>query len=305
MKESDRVVIPLKKGTQVSSLCWHGDELVDWVGGVARYRLDGTVVERHINWAYRFDRAGAATDGQYVVISEALGTKGLLLKGDRLLREINRSYYCANAYEYPVALSTLADGRAVIAHCPEEYCKIELEEVERAREALRPLLFRRVQRRLGARAGVYANLTETVEVSAQRLERVLLAVDLLARPHPEPAEHRHRRAPALHGVLEEEGGHYARQYEPASPARRAQRDAEEGERRRVRLKHTLHVPLALQLPDAAVDLLPPGGRIPGDPLFGLTVDAGVDLVRRVSSYAVGLLDAPGITSLKVLHPNTS
>lgn len=133
MKEIDRIVIPLKKGTQVSSLCWQGDELVDWVGGVARYRLDGTIAEPRINWAYRFDRAVASPDGQYVVIYEALGTKGLLLKGDRFLRELNRSYYCANAYEYPVALSTLADGRAVIAHCPDEYCKIELEEVETGR----------------------------------------------------------------------------------------------------------------------------------------------------------------------------
>ena len=133
MKEINRIVLPIKKGTQVSSLCWHGDELVDWVDGVSRYRLDGTFVERHINWAYKFDRAVASPDGLYVVIYEALGTKGLILKGDRLLREINRSYYCANAYEYPVALSTLADGRAVIAHCPDEYCKIELEEVETGR----------------------------------------------------------------------------------------------------------------------------------------------------------------------------
>jgi len=133
MEEIDRIVLPLKKGARVSSLCWHGDELVDWVGGVARYRLDGTVVERHINWAYKFDRTVASPDGRYVVIYEALGTKGLLLKSDRLLRELNRSYYCANAYEYPVALSTLSDGSAVIAHCPEEYCKIELEEVETGR----------------------------------------------------------------------------------------------------------------------------------------------------------------------------
>ena len=45
MKEIDRIVLPPKKGTQVSSLCRQGDELVDWVGGVARYRLDGTLVE--------------------------------------------------------------------------------------------------------------------------------------------------------------------------------------------------------------------------------------------------------------------
>src|ERR1051325_2516048 len=133
MKEIDRIVIPLKNGTQVRSLCWQDDELVDWVAGVVRYRLDGTIDEARINWAYKFDRAIASPDGQYVVIYENLGTTGLLLKDGRLLREINRSYYCANAYEYPVALSRLSDGRAIIAHCPEEYCKIELEEVETGR----------------------------------------------------------------------------------------------------------------------------------------------------------------------------
>lgn len=130
MNEIDRIVIPLKKGAQVRSLCWQGDDLVDWVAGIVRYRLDGTIDEAHINWAYKFDRAIVSPDGQYVVIYENLGTKGLLLKDGRLLREINRSYYCANAYEYPVALAKLPDGRAIIAHCPEEYCKIELEEVE-------------------------------------------------------------------------------------------------------------------------------------------------------------------------------
>lgn len=32
-----------------------------------------------------------------------------------------------------MAVSRLADGRAVIAHCPDEYCKIEPEEVETGR----------------------------------------------------------------------------------------------------------------------------------------------------------------------------
>ncbi|MBV9927311.1 MAG: hypothetical protein JOZ96_20000 [Acidobacteria bacterium] len=133
MREVERIVIPLSKGTRVKSLCWHGDELVDWVGGAKRYRLDGTFVEPRISWGYRFDRAVALPDCEYVVIYESLGTKGLLIRNGRLLRELNRSFYHAEAYEYPVALSRLADGRAVIAHCPEEYCKIEIEEVETGR----------------------------------------------------------------------------------------------------------------------------------------------------------------------------
>lgn len=114
------------KGTR--SLCWRGDELVDWVRGGMSFSLDGTAHPASVSYAYRFDAATASPDGRFEVIYERLGTKGLLLDNGTVVRELNRSHYCANAYEYPVALFNDPDGRLMLAHCPEEYCRIELEE---------------------------------------------------------------------------------------------------------------------------------------------------------------------------------
>ena len=45
------------------------------------------------------------------------------------IRELDRSFYYANAYEYPIALLRLPDGREVIAHCPESYCRLEIDDL--------------------------------------------------------------------------------------------------------------------------------------------------------------------------------
>lgn len=127
MKEMQRIVIPAKN---VRSLCWHGEELVDWVGGGNRYCLNGSTIRRYVNYPYRFNRSVVSPDGQYAVIYEVLGTKGLVLKEGKIIREINRSYYLAHVYEYPIVLFRLANGRTVLAHCPEEYNKLEIEDVE-------------------------------------------------------------------------------------------------------------------------------------------------------------------------------
>src|SRR5262249_11119680 len=44
-----------------------------------------------------------------------------------------RSYYFANAYEYPVAVFTLPDGSQALVHCPDSYNKLEIEELESGR----------------------------------------------------------------------------------------------------------------------------------------------------------------------------
>jgi len=136
MKELDRIAIPII-GNEVCehprSLCWHGDTLIDWVGGGVRYELDGSCSRPAVRYAYEFDQAAGSSDGVYVALVTRLGTKGLILKDGRILREINRSYYHANVYEYPVAFLDLPDGRAALAHCPDEYCKLEIEEVESGR----------------------------------------------------------------------------------------------------------------------------------------------------------------------------
>lgn len=126
---TERTFLPTTYGAP-RSLCWSGDALVDWVAGGNRYGLDGSVVDPHVRYGYRFDSAVMSQDGRYAVIYEKLGTKGLVLKEGRVEREIHRSYYHADAYEYPVALVTLPSGRTLLAHCPDEYCRLELEDLE-------------------------------------------------------------------------------------------------------------------------------------------------------------------------------
>jgi hypothetical protein len=114
----------------VCSLVWQGDVLVDWVGGGVSWTLDGEMTPSQVRYAYPFDAAVALPDGEYAVIFTRLGTKGLLLRHGRIVREINRSFYQADAYDYPVALFRLASGRVVLAHCPEEYNQLEFDDAE-------------------------------------------------------------------------------------------------------------------------------------------------------------------------------
>ncbi len=125
---TERIFIPTRSAPE--SLCWCGDTLVDWVSGGRCYALDGSITESFVCYSYRFDSAVMSQDGQYTVLYEKLGTKGLLLRRGRVLRELNRSFYHADDYEYPVALGTLPSGRTLLAHCPDEYCCLELEDAE-------------------------------------------------------------------------------------------------------------------------------------------------------------------------------
>jgi len=129
ISEKKRFQIPLEDGHPLKSLCWCGDELVDWATGGTRYQLDGTVVRSRFYWGYPFDRAIVSPNGEYAVVYEVLGTKGLVFQGRKLIREINRSYYHADVYEYPIAVFQLPDGQTGIIHCPDEYNRIEIEEI--------------------------------------------------------------------------------------------------------------------------------------------------------------------------------
>jgi hypothetical protein len=119
--------------TGIRSLCWRGDQLVDWVGGGRAFAPDGTETPARVIYSYRFDAATASPDGRFAVIYERLGTKGLLLHDGQIVRELDRSFYHAAAYEYPVALFNGPDGRALLTHCPGNYCRIELEDAETGR----------------------------------------------------------------------------------------------------------------------------------------------------------------------------
>jgi hypothetical protein len=132
-----RVEIP---ATRLRSLAWDGDTLVDWVAG-GRYPLEGPAQEFNVGYRYRFDAAVGL--GSWGVSFEALGTKGVLLRdnGERrvgncvpmsvdIVREINRSYYHADHYLFPVTLFRPAGGRPLLAHCPRGYNILDLEDLD-------------------------------------------------------------------------------------------------------------------------------------------------------------------------------
>lgn len=113
------------------TISWVDNYLIDWADSGRQYFPDGQIKEiGSYHFAFSFDSAISSEDGVYSVIYKRLGIKGLLLKNGQILREINRSYYHAEAYEYPVAFASLNDGRTILIHCPESYCRLDFEEVE-------------------------------------------------------------------------------------------------------------------------------------------------------------------------------
>jgi hypothetical protein len=115
----------------VASLCWHGDRLLDVLGSGRTYHLDGTMLAPQMTRGYAYKWDSVISHGRYAVLYEAHGTKGLLVDLERSsdIRELNRPYYHANDYRYPVTLFRLPDGRDVIAHCPTEYCALDIEDI--------------------------------------------------------------------------------------------------------------------------------------------------------------------------------
>lgn len=115
----------------LKSISWRGDKVIDWANSGKTIALDGSITDLGAYYfAYRFDTAITSQCGTYAFIYKRLGTKGLLLKNGKELRESNRSYYHAEVYEYPAAFISLPGGRTLLAHCPAEYCRIDFEEVE-------------------------------------------------------------------------------------------------------------------------------------------------------------------------------
>jgi hypothetical protein len=122
------------------SLAWDGNTLVDWIAG-RRYPLQGPSETFHVGSAYRFDATVGL--GPLGVSFEALGTKGVVLRdnGKRptgnvipmsadVIREIDRSYYCASDYLFPVTLFQGPDGQPILAHCPRGYNVLDLEDID-------------------------------------------------------------------------------------------------------------------------------------------------------------------------------
>jgi hypothetical protein len=68
--------------------------------------------------------------GRWVVVHERLGTAALLLRDGKIVRELHRSLYHASAFLYPACLFAGPDGRVLLAHCPDSYARIEIDDAE-------------------------------------------------------------------------------------------------------------------------------------------------------------------------------
>ena len=112
------------------TICWIGNTIIDWASGGKQYLLDGKIKELgKYHFQFPFDSAISSENGRYAFIYQRLGTKGLLLKDGEILREINRSYYYANAYEFPAAFLTI-ENTTYLIHCPISYNRLDFEVVE-------------------------------------------------------------------------------------------------------------------------------------------------------------------------------
>lgn len=110
------------------TLAWVNDALIDVAAGWQQFYPE-LQPPRFTRYGPRFDATCAAPAGDVVALIDSLGTKALLLESDgQVIREINRSYYHANVYRYPIALFTLPGGRTGLAHCPDDYNLLQLED---------------------------------------------------------------------------------------------------------------------------------------------------------------------------------
>ena len=128
MKLPSRLIQIPAKG--VKSLAWHDNTLVDWAGGWIYFPVDGSSERLGVHYGYRFDTTLVSPSGRLVLLYEKLGTKAILIEVEskRVLRELSRSYYCADAYEFPIAFLTLPDGSEALVHCPQDYCRIDIDD---------------------------------------------------------------------------------------------------------------------------------------------------------------------------------
>ncbi|MEU9240902.1 hypothetical protein [Streptomyces sp. NPDC048385] len=119
--------IPVKAAPK--SLVWQGDELVCAVDGGRCWGRGGEELKAAaFTWSSPFDAGTASVSGPYSAVYQERGTKGVLCEGERIVRELNRSYYHAPDYDYPLALGALGNGREVVVHCPDEYNVLQIED---------------------------------------------------------------------------------------------------------------------------------------------------------------------------------
>jgi hypothetical protein len=115
----------------LSAITWDKDNLIEVPSGRI-IQMDGTVSPSSSVASFAFDRALSLRSGDvlWTLAYANRGTKAVLFKNSCEHRELNRSYYFADTYDYPIALTTGPAGQAVIIHCPNAFNIVECEEAE-------------------------------------------------------------------------------------------------------------------------------------------------------------------------------
>ena len=120
----------LKIQSHINTIDWFDDEVIDWNSAGTQYLKDGTVNQlKECHFGFKCDRSISSSNGEYAFIYQNLRTKGILLKNGEILREINRSFYQSEMYEFPAVFFDY-DGKTYLTHCPNGYNQIDFEEVE-------------------------------------------------------------------------------------------------------------------------------------------------------------------------------
>ena len=111
----------------VRSLAWDGDEVRDLAAGDTRFRLDGTSKRGGFTFGFHFDVTVTGPDG-IAAVAKRRGTTALVMTGPTKRRQLGRDCYFADAYDYPIALFRGPDGRPLLAHCPQQYTVLHLDD---------------------------------------------------------------------------------------------------------------------------------------------------------------------------------
>ncbi len=114
----------------VRTLDWLNEQLVDWNSAGTTYSLLGESIQtQKYHFGFVCDGSITSPCGNFAVIYQKLGTKALLLKNGEVHREINRSYYQYDAYEFPITFFEFR-GKTYLAHCPSAYNQLDFEDAE-------------------------------------------------------------------------------------------------------------------------------------------------------------------------------
>lgn len=118
------------KTNYLRTIDWFGNNVIDWNSAGTQYFENGETKQLgKYHFGFVCDGSVTSENGEYVLIYQKLGTKGLLLRNGELIREINRSYYQSSVYEFPATFLTFKN-RTYLVHCPFGYNQLDFEDAE-------------------------------------------------------------------------------------------------------------------------------------------------------------------------------